>query len=120
MASAIEPAVREQARRTIEVARLAAIRKHGELQGGMARWVHHLREETEEAVAEMQALSYHHTPSALHNHRMNLIAELAQIAQLTQQMMVLLYMNKEKEEKIAWQAEDLNLHTDPAPPTLSR
>lgn len=119
MASIMEPAVREQAQRTVETARLAAIKKHGELQGGMKRWVHHLREETEEAVAEMMALNYHHTAPALYNHRMNLIAELAQVAQLAQSMMVLLYMGKEKEEKTIWQPEDLNVYTDPPPPSLS-
>ena len=117
MASAMEPAVRAQAQRTIEAARLAAIRKHGELQGGMSRWIHHLQEECEEAVAEMMALNYHHTPAALHNHRMNLIVELSQVAQLAQSMMVLLYMGKEMEERTTWQAEDLNLYTDPQPPS---
>ena len=121
MASAIEPAVREQAQRSIEVARLAAIRKHGELQGGMRRWIHHLREECEEAVAEMQALDYHHTHQAYYEHKVRLITELAQVAQLAQQMMTLAYMGKEKEEKEPWEVkEDLNLHNDPAPTVPSR
>ena len=87
----------------------------------MARWIHHLREECEEACDEMMALGFHHSPGQTHEHRVRLITELAQVAQLAQSMMTMLYMGREMEETVPWQQqpEDLNIHTDPAAPSLS-
>jgi hypothetical protein len=85
----------------------------------MARWIHHLREETEEACDEMLALGFHHTNAQYHEHKVNLITELSQVAQLAQSMMTLLYLNREMEEKTQWQPEDLNIYSDPEPPSPS-
>jgi hypothetical protein len=114
-ASVMEPAARTQAQRSIESARLAAIRKHGPLQGGMLRWVHHLREECEEACAEMYALDHLHSKQDQWDHRVALLTELAQVAQLAQSMMVMLYLNQEQEGAETWaqaQAQDQTLEAE--------
>ena len=93
-------------RAKVEKERAAAILKHGELQGGMARWEHHLAEECEEAIAEMRALQ------ALHKRMPEyegwelphtaLLTELAQIAQLAQEMMLLIIINRPFKGEESW------------------
>ena len=98
----MEPAVRALAQRTIDIARLTAIKQHGPLKGGMARWRHHLREECQEAVDEMYAMEHKHNKQEQWEIRCRLLVELAQVAQLAQSMITALYMGKEREGEETW------------------
>jgi len=86
-----KPTVREHVLRLTELARQAAIIKHGDLKGGMARWEHHLAEECGEAVAEMRNFD-----------RAALLTELAQVAQLAQTMMEMLLKGQERDMESTW------------------
>jgi hypothetical protein len=94
--------------RKVEVERIAAIRKHGELLGGMHRWMHHLKEECDESMEEMMALDYFHDPKDIWAHRTKLITELAQVAQLAETMIALLMENREREGQETWVPKQLD------------
>jgi hypothetical protein len=101
--------VRESVRRRmltlVEKERSAALMKHGSLKGGMRRWIHHLQEECEEAVAEMEAISRHRVcaPSDPDVDTKNkLVVELAQVAQLAEGMIMMLVDGREFEGEETW------------------
>jgi hypothetical protein len=99
---------RELAMYAMEVADRAAVRRHGELKGGMARWAHHLEEECVEAMAEMRRLQInrHHWDTQLYDGiKADLAVELAQVAQLAIKMMEMLYQKKEWEEEETWKTQ---------------
>lgn len=85
-------------------ARTAANAKHGELKGGMGRWAHHLGEECEEAIIEMDRLG-REVPGA----RGKLLVELAQVAQLAERMIGMLLDGKEWEEADTWRIEEMGM-----------
>lgn len=80
----------------VGVARREAIKKHGPLKGGMGRWIHHLIEECDEAVVEMKVLKLPLSVEAREVRKGMLLAELAQVVQLSMEMMVLLLLDKEQ------------------------
>jgi hypothetical protein len=105
---AAEPATKHDFRKvaldTVWTADREADRKHGPLKGGMDRWAHHLREECDEAVAEMWALKHNRQDS---NAKTRLIVELAQVAQLAIRMIEMVYQNREWEEADTWEPKPI-------------
>jgi hypothetical protein len=98
-----------EVRAAVERARKAAMFKHGSLKGGMLRWRHHLKEECEEAVAEMMELQAkfqhnqnYYTPRAINGTRIRLFEELAQVAQLAETMMAMLIQGEERLGQETW------------------
>lgn len=91
-----------KARQAVDMAQAEAIRRHGPLKGGMDRWIHHLQEECQEAVDEMLALKVKHSPIEVEGIKVNLVCELAQVAQLAISMISLVYQGKEKEGEETW------------------
>ncbi len=92
-------------RSLVFVEKMKALHKHGRLQGGMGRWIHHLREECEEAVEEMHNMEvYRDMPGSRveTETRKRLIEELAQVVQLAEGMMAMLLLNREWEGEETW------------------
>lgn len=98
---------RGMAKLIIGVATEEAIAKHGPLKGGMARWIHHLEEECDEAVMEMRTIELLQKDGSIDRnseYKSRLLAELAQVAQLAETMMVMLIEGREREGEETWQS----------------
>lgn len=91
----------------VEQARSQALMKHGSLRGGMGRWEHHLMEECREACDEMEKLHHQHLKAYRYDldptTKQHLIEELAQVAQLSTGMIMLLLEDRQFEEEYTWQ-----------------